>query len=132
MRDGYEVGYGKPPLHSRFKPGQSGNPKGRPKDARGLRTIVRDALDEKILIRTNGKDRRVTRLEALVLKQIELASKGDLRALDKLIHLHMNLVPETEPPPAADAGELSQTDEAVLAEVAKLLSGKSPGGERSE
>ena len=37
---GYEVGYGKPPQHSRFKPGQSGNPKGRPKSAKGLNTIV--------------------------------------------------------------------------------------------
>ena len=114
----YVVGYGKPPKHSQFKPGRSGNPKGRPKHARGLRTIVKEVLLEKVPIRTNGKDRRVTRLEALVLKQVELAGKGEARALEKLIQLYMTLVPETEAEPmAVAAAELTQTDAEVLAEL---------------
>ncbi len=37
---GYEVGYGRPPLHSRFKPGQSGNPKGGPEGPQGSKTLT--------------------------------------------------------------------------------------------
>src|SRR5438105_4983911 len=40
----YEVGYGKPPVHTRFPKGVSGNPAGRPKGAKGLNTIVRERL----------------------------------------------------------------------------------------
>ena len=33
---GYEVGYGRPPQHTQFRPGQSGNPAGRRKGVRNL------------------------------------------------------------------------------------------------
>src|SRR5205085_10093153 len=59
----YDLGYGKPPEHSRFKPGQSGNPKGRPKAARSLRSIVHDLLNERITDRADGKQQRIRRLE---------------------------------------------------------------------
>ena len=49
--DTYEVGYGRPPLSTRFKPGQSGNPKGRAKQSRNLRTIVKQVSNEQMQIR---------------------------------------------------------------------------------
>jgi triphosphoribosyl-dephospho-CoA synthetase len=117
----YEVGYRRPPKHSQFKPGQSGNPKGRPKASKGLRTIVEETLHEKIPIRTNGKDRKVTRLEALVLKQMELASKGDLRALDKIIQLYRTLVPEEKSDRPAENAALTKTDKIALEEFTRII-----------
>jgi len=120
-RPPYEIGYGKPPERSRFKPGQSGNPKGRPKGARSLKTIVHEVLGEKISVRTNGKERRVSRLEALILRQVELAVKGNMRALEKLLQLHMTLAPVSEPEKVLGPTGLSETDEAALQELARVV-----------
>ena len=43
----HAVGFGKPPMHTRFKPGQSGNPRGRPKHSRNLKTIIQEVLTPK-------------------------------------------------------------------------------------
>jgi hypothetical protein len=128
----YNVGYGKPPEHSRFKPGQSGNPKGRPRAARSLRTIVHDILNERITVRADGKQRRISRLEALVLRQVELAAKGNLRALEKLLHLHMTLVPDSEPIAPTGSDSLGETDEAVLQEYARMIIRRTTGSRTPE
>ena len=86
-REPYTVGYGRPPLHSRFKPGQSGNPKGRAKGALNLRTIVKQVSNEQILIREGDRPRRMSRLEALVCTTFTRAFKEDPRALASLIML---------------------------------------------
>ena len=62
----YEVGYGKPPKHTQFKPGQSGNSKGRPRGQRNFRTAVRDALKEKITIREGDRTRTVSKMDAII------------------------------------------------------------------
>jgi hypothetical protein len=80
-----EVGYGRPPLHSRFKPGQSGYPKGRAKQSRNMRTIVGQVLSEKMQIRENGRMRRVSALEALIRLTLARCLKGDAKAVASLI-----------------------------------------------
>jgi hypothetical protein len=55
-----EVGYGRPPQAHRFKPGQSGNPRGRPKGAKNEATILRDLLNRKIDVREGGRVRKIT------------------------------------------------------------------------
>ena len=57
MAQDYEVGYRKPPKHTRFKPGRSGNPRGRAKETRNLRTDLVDELAERILISEGGRRR---------------------------------------------------------------------------
>ena len=86
-REPYAVGYGRPPLHSRFKPGQSGNPKGRAKGSRNLRTILKHVSNEQIQIREGDRTRRMSRMEALVRTTYTRAFKGDPKALASLILL---------------------------------------------
>ena len=45
----YEVGYGKPPRHTRFEPGRSGNPRGRPSRSKNLSTLLSEALSEPVV-----------------------------------------------------------------------------------
>ncbi len=86
-RETYAVGYGRPPLHSRFKPGQSGNPKGRPKQSRNMRSIVKQVLSEDMQIREGGRLRRMPAMEALVRTVLARSFKGDPKALASLIVL---------------------------------------------
>jgi uncharacterized protein DUF5681 len=76
----YPIGYGRPPAHTRFKPGQSGNPKGRPKSSKNLRTIIEHALTAKIVLRQGQKRRSISTLEDIVRRQVESALKGNDRA----------------------------------------------------
>lgn len=72
---------------SRFKPGQSGNPRGRPPGVKSLSDIVRKIVGQKVTITENGRTRRVPRLEAILLRAAGEASRGDARALRLLLQL---------------------------------------------
>jgi hypothetical protein len=81
------VGYGRPPLAARFRPGQSGNPRGRPKGARNLSTVIASALSERVAITENGRRRRITKLDAAVKQLVNRAAAGETRATQLLIQL---------------------------------------------
>lgn len=81
----YAVGYGRPPTHTQFKPGQSGNPKGRSAQSPNLATIVRQVLGEQTPIRIGGRVRRMSKIEALFRSLLARAFKGDLKALHGLL-----------------------------------------------
>jgi len=83
----YEVGYGKPPVATQFKKGKSGNPRGRPKGARGVRTLLAEALAQQITISEAGRTSRVSKSEALILSLITRAIKGDIRAAAQILRL---------------------------------------------
>jgi Family of unknown function (DUF5681) len=83
----YEVGYGKPPKHSRFKPGQSGNPKGRKPGSRNVMTLLEETLFDAVKVRENGKVRRVPAIQVCLLNLRNQAIKGDPKALDRFIRL---------------------------------------------
>jgi len=77
----YEVGYGKPPKHGQFKKGQSGNPKGRPKGSKSLRTRLLEELDRKIIVSEGGERRLVSKKHAIILRIVDAALKGDRHAI---------------------------------------------------
>jgi hypothetical protein len=115
-----EVGYRSPPRGRRFKPGQSGNPKGRPRGSRNFWTDLKSTLDKPVRLKEDGKARKISTQEAALLRLREKALGGDPRALDRLIHLaqtHNNVE-------ATIGGSLSAEDTQVLAIFAqRVLSG---------
>src|SRR3954467_14740458 len=76
----YEVGYKRPPRRSQFKPGQSGNPRGRPKGRKNEDTILDEILHRKLPMRDRGRIREVPIIEAIFLKFTEAALRGDPKA----------------------------------------------------
>jgi hypothetical protein len=76
----YDVGYGKPPKHTRFKPGQSGNPKGRGPRVRNLKTVFDAEMASQISATENGKKKKISKRQGIVKQIIKKALEGDLRA----------------------------------------------------
>lgn len=81
------VGYKNPPVERRFKPGQSGNPAGRPKGRRNFATLARRLLDGDIEVSIAGKKRKMSRIEALLIGLLNKAIAGDLKALPLALQL---------------------------------------------
>src|SRR4051794_28608340 len=83
----YEVGYCRPPLHTRFKPGQSGNPSGRSKGSQNFKTLFHQILNEQIALIDGDRSRKVTKGEAVIRRLVLGALKGDSRSLLALFRL---------------------------------------------
>lgn len=105
----YEVGYCKTPKHTRFKAGRSGNPKGRPKGAKGLNTITRELMTQKVRVRTPSGETRMSRIESVYQKTHELAMKGSLPAIIELFRRYANAVPDSALEQAATMSEEEMT-----------------------
>jgi hypothetical protein len=113
-KKGYEVGYGKPPIHSQFRPGQSGNPAGRRKGVRNLMTDVKRTLATPVKVKEGGRTRKKSTQESALMVLREKALRGDPRAIDRLIELALrfnNDAAEIETALPAD-------DQAILAAYA--------------
>ena len=85
--DNNEIGFGKPPKRTQFKKGQSGNPRGRPKNHPNLATVLEKALREKVFITEDGRRKIITKLEASIKMLVNKSATGDLRALQQLAAL---------------------------------------------
>ena len=81
----YKVGPGKPPLRTRFKKGQSGNPRGR--SPKNLATLLADALNEKVYVTIDGRRRKITNREAIITQMVNKSASADLRATKMLIDM---------------------------------------------
>jgi Family of unknown function (DUF5681) len=91
-RGAYAVGYGRPPHHTRFKPGRSGNPKGRSKGTKNLKTDLMEELSERICISEGGKSKRLSKQRALLKSLAAKAIKGDARAMNILLNLMVRVL----------------------------------------
>ena len=90
----YEVGYRKPPVAHRFKPGQSGNPKGRKPRSVNVATELRALLLEPREVRIGGSTRTLTTSEVMLRRQIEQVVEGDIRAFNAIMELIERHIPE--------------------------------------
>jgi hypothetical protein len=115
----YEIGYGKPPPHSRFKPGQTGNPKGRPKGSLNMATIVAKELARKIKVREAGRIRNFRANVLIARRQVNKALNGDLKSAEFLMRFGSDARTNPDSPAsgsAADPAHLFQSrDGDVLA-----------------
>src|SRR5436305_11872288 len=82
-----KVGYGSTPEHSRFKPGQSGNPSGRAKGSQNLKTLFNKILDEEISLRDGADVKKISKAETVVRGVVVGALKGDPRNVAILFRL---------------------------------------------
>ena len=95
-RGDYDVGFGRPPKEHQFKPGQSGNPKGRPRRATRRKPVLQRLFENRVKITRNGKVETVSAEEAVLLKLLEKAIKGDARAIDQVLRLRPEVAREIE------------------------------------
>lgn len=86
----YEVGFARPPKHSQFKTGQSGNPRGRPPGSKNLTTLLREELDQKVQVTENGRSRVMSKRRVAVRQQVDKAVKGDAKAFNVLVKLDID------------------------------------------
>lgn len=96
--DDNAVGYCKPPRHKRFKPGQCGNPRGRPRKTRSTEALIKRELDQTVAIKEGGRERRITKREAIIKQLVNRAISGDQKAMQfVLAHLekHKGIEPFT-------------------------------------
>jgi hypothetical protein len=107
----YEIGRGKPPKHSRFKPGESGNPGGRSKDSLNLRTVITTIFMKPVTLTENGVTRETTLGEAILLKQAQGAILGDLKSAEFIFAL----IEKHQDQDNAVADELPEEDRDILA-----------------
>jgi hypothetical protein len=113
-----EVGYGKPPKAHRWKPGQSGNPKGKRKGTKHLSTIVRELAEKSVVAQdANGERRRLSRAEATLRVAFNKATRGDIRAIQVVLNLLKEYMPE---PDASDPSIPDAADLQVLKDAQAL------------
>jgi uncharacterized protein DUF5681 len=113
----YKVGYGKPPKSSRFKSGSSGNAKGRPKGHKNLKTLIRRAMTSTITIQEGSHSRRVSKIEGVVLRQLQDALKGNDRSAMAIIKMAIQMGLLEDPDSNSVETGLSASDERILAEL---------------
>jgi hypothetical protein len=111
-KNGYEVGFRRPPKHSQFRPGHSGNPAGRRKGLRNLVTDVRSTLGTPVKVKEGGRTRTKSTQEGVLMVLREKALRGDARALDRFVELAVRFNND-----AAEVGStqaLAADDQAIL------------------
>ena len=115
----YQVGYGKPPRHTRFTHGQSGNPRGRPREAKNLPTLLTEALNERVIVAENEGRRKITKREAIITQLVNRSAKADLRAMKILLDIIQDIERRTEP--TSPETSFSLADEKVIEQLKARL-----------
>lgn len=114
------TGYKIPPTNSQFKPGQSGNPKGRPRGRRNTYSVLDDLLNQKIPVTQDGKQTKIDKKTAILLQTVNHSVRGDQRAIQTLLP-HMLAIDENKERLAAVRESLSTNDQEILKNLKSRL-----------
>jgi hypothetical protein len=107
-----KVGYKNPPHHSRFKPGQSGNPRGKKKGTNNFQTDLMEELRERIPIKESGRKITVSKQRAMIKTLTAKALQGDVRATNVILNTLNRWVQDE--PDQKDGVDLTRADKAIL------------------
>lgn len=118
------IGYKRPPKVTRWKAGQSGNPRGRAKGERNLKTELLEEIFEEILIKEGGVPKKVTKARAMLKAQAAKAVQGDTKAAALIMAAMQRLL---DPPPATPETIVSDNDRAIVEAFLKRNSNNSGG-----
>jgi hypothetical protein len=110
----YEVGYGKPPRHTRFQKGRSGNPRGRPRGSKNLAGLLVAALNKPVVVVENGKRRTMTKRDLVLAQLVNQSAKADLRATKILIGILQDV--ERRAAPVAETSAFSTAADREIVE----------------
>ena len=117
----YAANYRKPPLHTRFKKGQSGNPRGRPK--KDLPALLVAALNEPVFVTIDGERRKITKREAVITQLVNESASANLRATKMLIDMMKDAEKKTGAEPPPEPHRFAPADEEVIKNVVERIRG---------
>ncbi len=113
--DTEKVGYCRPPRATRFRPGQSGNPRGRPRKPKPVQDLLATELRRRVVIRENGREQRIPKLELVMKRLVNDAIQGNYPAVRLLIDM-LKVAEES-----SDQGRVDRTIEELNAEDREIL-----------
>jgi hypothetical protein len=116
----YPVGYKKPPQHTQFKSGQSGNARGRPKGSRNFATVFDQELNATIPVTENGKRRKISKREAIVKQTVNKAAAGDQKATTTILN-EARLNENQNQLPFAQAVAFTPEDQLVITDIVQRI-----------
>jgi Family of unknown function (DUF5681) len=117
----YAANYRKPPLHTRFKKGQSGNPRGRPK--KDLPALLLAALNEPVSVTIDGKRRKITKREVIVTQMVNKSAGADLRATKMLIDMMKDIEGKAGEAAPPEPHRFAPADEEVIKHMVARIRG---------
>ena len=118
----YEVGYGRPPRYTRFEPGRSGNPRGRPPGAKNMKTLLSKALNERVVVTEAGGRRKVTKREAIVTQLVNRSAKADYKAIQILLGMLRDI--EADSDPHTSDTSFTEADQQIIQRIRTRLRGE--------
>jgi Family of unknown function (DUF5681) len=119
----YKVGYKKPPLHTRFKKGQSGNPRGRPRGAKNFSSVLNDALNQPVFVTENGRRRKISKRDLGIRQLVDKFAMAEIQATKMLLGLMLERERLMAAAPPAERRSFSAADEKVIDNLLKRLRG---------
>ena len=117
----YEVGYGKPPEHTRFVKGHSGNPRGRPPGAKNIKTLLTRALNELVVVADQSGRRKVSKREAIITQLVNRSARADLKAIQIVLGMLRDIESDSDPHPADPT--FAETDQQIIQRIQARLQG---------
>jgi hypothetical protein len=115
----YAVGYGKPPLHTRFQKGQSGNPKGRPRGRKNMSTLLSNALNGSVVVVENGRRKKITKREAIVTQLVNKSAAADLKATQIVLAMLRDV--DSQADGSADPAVFTEPDQEIIRRIQARL-----------